>query len=317
MSALAELTDSLTRRAAIGAEDVLAMRRLIWNDAQVSSEEAEVIMALNSACQVRSPEWIDYFVEVMLDYIVHQQVPQDYVDQAKADRLMHWIDKDGRVDSLSELELLIRILERAESAPESLKNYALQQIETAVLTGSGPTRQTGEFGGGALDPGSINAVEVELLRRILYAQSGADAYIVSASEAEMLFRLKDATLRANNAPVWDDLFVKGVANHLMAHRNYQTLSHDDQVKVERYEVDTHVSLGRFFGRMFGQGGAELPAAAMGISTQMNDEAAAAVDHAVTPQETQWVIGQIRADGRYDTLEKKLIAFIRAEMTSNL
>ena len=312
-AAFAELANDIRQRSSIAAEDVLALRRLVWGDAAVSREEADALMALNTACRLQATEWVDYFVEVMVDYLVRQQAPTGYVDDAKAVWLMDWIDKDGRVDTLTELELLVKVLEVAESVPEGLRGYALKQVEAAVLTGQGATRNGFNDGDGRLDAACINATEVELLRRMIFAQSGDGAYIVSTAEADMLFRLKDATLGADNAPAWQDLFVKAVGNHLMAHRNYEALSRDDKLRMDRYEADTSVSIGRFFRRMVGMEGAALPQSALNIADRMNDDAAAAADHAITPEETQWTLDHIRADGHYDPIEKALVAFIRKEM----
>ena len=276
-AALTDLASSLTQARAIRAEDVLGLRRLVWADASVSPDEANALMALNAACPVQAPEWIDYFVEVMVDYIVHQQQPEGYVDAAKAQWLMDWIDKDGRLDSTGELELLVKVLETATAVPDSLRAYALKQIEAAVLTGEGPTRRERFDGNGRLDPHGINAVEVELLSRVIYAMGGEDATIVSTDEADMLFRIKDKTLGQENASTWPDLFVNAVANHLLAHRNYQTLSRDDQARLEAYTADTGVHVGRFFARMVGLQGAALPQAVMDIADEINDDAAAAED----------------------------------------
>jgi len=311
-TALADLTSTLTNRARIGAEDVLAMRRLVWADASVSREEADALMALNTACPVQAPEWIDYFVEVMTDYIVRQQQPEGYVDQAKAEWLMQWIDKDGRVDSRGELELLVKVLETAVETPQGLRSYVLKQIEAAVLTGAGPTRRERHDGDGALDARCINTTEVELLKRVIYAGAGTGGWIVSAEEANMLFRLKDATLGAPNAEGWADLFVHAVANHLMAHRNYDTLSREDQMRIEAYTADTQVDIGRFFRRMIGRDTAALPDTVLGIPDKIADEQAAAADHALTPAEIRWTVDHIREDGRYDPMEKALVAFLRNE-----
>jgi hypothetical protein len=309
-TALADLTSTLTQARRIGAEDVLRLRRVVWGDAAVSPEEANALMALNSACPVQAPEWIDYFVEVMVDYIVHQQQPQGYVDAAKAQWLMDWIDKDGRLDSTGELELLVKVMETATWTPDALRDYALKQVEAAVLTGEGPTRRERKGGNGTLDPHGINATEVELLSRILYAQGGDNSLIVSTAEADMLFRIKDATLGQQNAPQWADLFVRAVANHLMAHRNYQTLSREDQLRVEAYTADTQVKVGRFFRRMVGLEGAALPQSVLDIADEMNDDAAVAQDAKLTPDEIKWTIAHIREDGHTDPLEKALIAFLR-------
>ncbi len=311
-AALAELTASLTHRAEIRAEDVLALRRLVWSDGQVSREEADALMALNAACPLRAREWIDYFVEVMVDYLVRQQQPSGYVDGAKAGWLMQWIDADGRVDSLAELELLVKVVETAESVPEALRDYALRQIETAVLSGEGPTRRERTDGDGRLDATCINSTETDLLRRVIYAVGGSDGFVVSTAEADMLFRIKDATLGAGNAPEFADLFVKAVANHLMAHRNYDTLSRADQLRLDRYMADTQVSFGRFFRRAIGLEGPALSEAALAIPDQIADEAAAAADHALTPAEITWTVDRVRTDGHYDAMEKALIDFLRAE-----
>lgn len=333
-TALTDLTAALTSRSAITAEDVLALRRLVWGDEAVSRVEADAIMALNTACQVRASEWIDYFVEVMVDYVVHQQQPDGYIDEANAQWLTNWIDRDGRVDSLSELELLVKVLETAQSAPDSLRTYALKQVEAAVLTGEGPTRRTGlAVQNGGLDASGINATEVELLRRVVFAQGGDGNIIVSQAEADMLFRLKDATLGKNNAPQWADLFVKCVGNHLMAHSTYQPLTRDEQASLDAYVADTHINLWRFARRAFGApamvrqafGKGDLtkeevaqlvdnrvPDKVLGNALRAYDDAAEAIDLAITPGEKAWLVARINADGATDALETALLDFIRNE-----
>ena len=311
---LAEFAATLTHRAAIGAEDVLALRRLVWRDGAVSREEADALMGLNTACPLRATEWVDYFVEVMCDYLVHQQKPEGYVDAANAQWLMDWIDRDGRVDSLAELELLVKVLEVASVVPQSLKDYALRQVEVAVLSGEGPTRKTGlAVSGGMLDKGTINDTEVELLRRIIYAQAGDGTYVVSRAEAELLFRLKDATLNGGHAATWPDLFVKAVANHLMAHASYEPLTREEQAGVDAYVADTNVSLGRFFGRVFG-GRTDARLSQKVFDNGEDDSAAAKVDAQITPGEKTWLYTQIDADGARDALETALLNFIRRERT---
>jgi hypothetical protein len=313
MSQLAELTQCLTARSSVTAEDVLAMGRLVWGDGVVSAEETEAIMALNSGCHIRSREWVDYLVEVIVDYIVRQQHPAGYVDNAKADWLIRWVDRDGHVESLAELELLVKVSEVSESVPETLRSYALLQIELAVMSGSGPTRTQRHDGDGALDPRCINATEVYLLRRTVFAVSGDGNYVVSQAEAEMLFRLKGATLGADNAPGWADLFVKAVGDHLMGHVSYRPLTQQAQLDLDAYVADTTVSMVRFAGRAFGRRTTDPRA---GVSVE-NDRRATArpsavVDAQITPNEKGWLTSRIQADGTHDSLEIEPIYFIRRE-----
>ncbi len=304
-----DLDARLKSKAAITADDTLAMRRLVWPDGKIDPGEAEAIFDLNTAVQGSSREWVDFFVEAISVYIVHQQAPEGYVDDAKANWLMAKIDSDGRVDSLGELELLVKILEDATNVPEQLKSYALKQIETVVLTGTGPTRD-----GGSLDAGSINASEVKLLRRMLFAQASDGPGSISRAEAEMLFRIKDATLGANNAPEWKTLFVQAVGNHLMAHNDYHPITRERAAQLDAFMNDTHVSIGGFFKRMMTSGGpiegvrdirAELAAPA-------DHDAAVAADNAITPVENSWLNAEIDADNQHDPLEEALLAFIAEE-----
>lgn len=302
---ITDLTARLRDQQRISPEDALQMRRIVWHDGDIDPSEADAIFDLNGAVKSTSRDWIDFFVEAMTVYLVRQQTPQGYVDEAKAAWLMARIDRDGRVDTLAELELLAKVLEDATSVPDALKTYAIAQIEQVVVTGSGPTRD-----GGTIDPGCITEAEVSLLRRILFAQAGDDAAIINRAEAEMLFRVKDATLGAPNAPSWQKLFVQAVGNHLMAHQHYRPLSHDDATRLDRFMTEVTPSATGFLSRMasalVGKHDARAPTA------KVDRESAVAADHIVTPSEQTWLSGAIDRDGQRDPLETALLAFIAAE-----
>ncbi|TGV74241.1 hypothetical protein EN788_71090, partial [Mesorhizobium sp. M2D.F.Ca.ET.145.01.1.1] len=84
------------------------------------------------------------------DYIVHQEKPSGYISQENADWLVRTISRDGMVDSRTELELLVHVLEEAKSSPSRLCVYALEQVAHAVVDGKGPLMI-----GGVLVPGLI------------------------------------------------------------------------------------------------------------------------------------------------------------------
>jgi hypothetical protein len=70
--------------------------------------------------------------------------------------------------------------------------------------------------GASLQPGHVGKDEVDLLRRMLYAYGGSGNVAICRTEADVLFDINDATRTADNHPDWADLFVKAIANHLMA-----------------------------------------------------------------------------------------------------
>lgn len=306
-----DLTTQLKAKAAISADDTLALRRIVWRDGAIDPAEADAIFDLNTAIKATSREWVDFFVEAMKQYVVHQQAPVGFVDDAKAAWLMARIDSDGFVDSLGELELLVEVMEDATAVPASLQAYALRQIEAIVLTGSGPTRR-----GGSLQAGSIEAAEVVLLRRMLFAQASDGPAMISRTEADMLFRIKDATLGAANAPEWQTLFVQAVGNHLMAHSDYHPLARDEAARLDAFMDDTHVSIAGFFGKMAHAGlGGGFGAAFAAKPVAVDRDAAIAADRAVTSEERAWLQARIEADTKLDPLEKALLTFLSEESGS--
>jgi hypothetical protein len=300
-----DLAARLKGKGALDADDTLALRRAAWPDGKIDPAEADAIFDLNDAVRATSPEWVDFFVEAMTVYIVEQQNPRGYVDDAKADWLMARIDRDGRVESLGELELVVKLLETATNVPAALKTYALRQIEAVVMTGTGPTRD-----GGTLDAATITASEVKLLRRILFAQAGDGPATISRAEAELLFRIKDATLDADNAPEWKTLFVQAVGNHLMVASNYVPLERSRAAELETFMNDDSVNVGRFLDRMAkasffdGVDAIRNPGDAPDIDAFSDDD--------VDADETVWVDASLAADGKRDPLEEALVTFLKDE-----
>jgi hypothetical protein len=295
-------------RQPISDAEVLQLRRQMWADGNISPVEAARLFTLNDQVEP-SNEWTDFFVEAMCDYLIGRGEPRGYVTQADAVWLQQHISRDGRVESHAELELLVKLLERADSVPVMLKDFALAQIEQIVLTGSGPTRK-----GGAIEPGRIDDAEVALLRRMIFAPAGDGPAKVSRAEAEMLFRIKDATLGKANAADWPRLFVQGVANHLMAHQSFVPTAEIAARMETPYKPDP---LGFVFNKLGREraSDAEVRAALLGDDEKPRiavHRDAVAADARVTDDEAGWLHHLFEADGARDDLEQALLDFLAEE-----
>ena len=296
----------------ITADELLALRREGWGDGIITRAEAEALFALNHALAERTPEWCDFFVEAVGEHVLNGTPPRLQCSVDEAEWLIAQVEADGMIESMVELETLVRIIERAENVPEKLKNYVLAQIEREVLTGTGPTRC-----GGELAATRITAAECRIIRRVIFASGGCAPAAVSRFEAEMLFRLKDATLAEENAAEWDDLFVDGVANFLKGFtlRNAQ-LSHERRRELEAFVADNEANVGRFFGRMV----REAPQVANHFGQVFGRKKPAGTDYQaladagalVTEYESEWLNKMIAADGETDELESRLIARLAQE-----
>jgi hypothetical protein len=296
----------------ITAEGILALRREGWGDGIITRAEAEALFALNTSLKERSNEWCDFFVEAIGEFVLNAAPPRLQCSLEEAEWMIAQIDSDGVVESLVELETMVRIIERAENVPERLKNYVLDQIEREVLTGAGPTRH-----GGDLSATHITAAECRIIRRVIFASGGCAPAAVSRFEAEMLFRLKDATLAEENASEWDDLFVDGVANFMKGFvLPHAQLSHERKRELEAFVADNQANVGRFMGRVL----REAPKVANHFGKVFGKKKAEGTDfgalaakgEAIDDFEQEWLDRMVHADGEVDELESRLIARLSEE-----
>lgn len=296
----------------VSADEILALRQLGWGDGQIHREEAEAIFAINRVISNPDAQWVDFFVEALAEFVLNGTQPRGYVDDAEADWLIGALDHDGRLETMAELELLARVMERAGNVPDRLKHYALRQVEHAVQHGTGPTRC-----GGTLSDTHITSAECKLIRRFIFASGGHGPAAVSRHDAEMLFRLKDATLGHDNAPEWADLFVDGVANYLGGFTLAKAqLSHERRKELEEFIADDSVSVGRFFGRMTQSApkvrnhfGKVFGRKAAGAGYALREAEGALV----TENEQKWLDGMIDADGTVDALEEALLKRLESDL----
>lgn len=316
-----DILASVSATGKVTAANALAARRTIYgNDDTIDPYEIEGLFAIDEAAKAADaadPEWSALLVEAGTDFVVHQQDPTGYIDDDNAEWLIARIGKDGLVKTTSELELLVKVLEAAKSSPEKLVKYALQQVERAVLDGSGPIA-----GGGMLEPGRIGRSEVDLIRRILYAFGGDGGIAITRSEAEILFNINDRTVEANNDPAWTDLFAKALANCIMAASGYVVPSRAEALRRERWLDSPSGGVGDFLTRMVSGGFSgileayRLPTGkrATAIRNREKDQAIAAAE-IVNQEEAEWLARNIGRDGHLHENEKALFRFLKAESPS--
>lgn len=310
-----ELTELLTRLLQadeIAPGDVIELREHVWGDDEMIAQPvAEVLFKLNGRLKGHSRAWTEFFVETITHFMVGQSEPRGFVTEENANWLRGMIDKAGRIGSMPEMEALVGTLEKAENAPEWLKNYALDQIEQAVLTGEGATRTED-----TISPNQVNGKEVALLRRLIFAPCSLRGDAVSREEADRLFRIKDATLHSDNSPGWKLLFVQGVGNYLMAHSDYRPMTSDEALRRQQDIGTSSPNVLGFMKRM-------IPDAMWGTGTLVdamravfpgqadpeNHARALSASRAITVEEAAWLKANIAADSETDEYEQALLAFI--------
>jgi hypothetical protein len=309
-AAMPENLGQIRNSGRISADDTLVLRRVIYPDGHISANEAEWLFDLNAACPEQDPAWHQLFIEALTDYVVNQIDPAGYVTAENASWLITRIGHDGKVDSATELELLVNILDKAKSCPPSLSAYALEQVRQAVISGEGPLRH-----GRILGAGRVTAGDVDLLRRTLYAAGGQANVAITREEADILFAISDATANGDNDPSWSDLFAKAIANHVMFASGYAVPTREEALRREAWRDDTSVNVSGFFARMasglkdvislYGQ-----PDDSIGeVRARSMD---AAISERVTEDEATWLAARITRNGQIMPHEAAVLSFIKQE-----
>ena len=318
MSVLSAVSVSeIKARGSIKDADVLKLRRSYYDDGHITAEEAEAIIALNDACPVQDPAWADCFVETISDYIVDQAQPEGYLTAANATWLIERISKDGRVETKTELELLVHVLDKARWAPQSLVTFTLRQVKEAVIVGSGVLRNGKQLGAGVVTEG-----DVDMLRRILYAYGGDGSIGVTQPEAEVLFDINDATADADNHPSWRDLFVKAIANCVMSASGYAAPAREIALARDAWlDRRGDLALESIVSGM----GSGLKNFLTGYRKQTDEERAIArltqqkieivTNEGVSTAEATWLAQRIGRDGRLTPNEQALLMFLKADSGS--
>lgn len=308
--------DDIFARGTLTEVDVQKFRRIFYEDGIVSAEEAEILFKLNTKCPIAHASWSAFLVEAVTDYIVFQVQPQGYVTAENAHWLLDRISAAGVIRTRLELDVVVNVLEQARWAPVSLAKFALDQVKTAVITGKGPLRH-----GSGIPHGSIGEGEVDLLRRILYAFGGHGHVAITREEADVLFDIDEAVEDAAPNPAWTDLFVKAVANVMMATSGYAVPSREEALRQEA-SLDDPLQKTSVLAFLLSMVRANLASVQDAYHDQTAEERALArlehqrieiiTNEAITEVEASWLAGRLGRDGRLSPSESALVAYLKLE-----
>jgi hypothetical protein len=311
---LSSLVAELVQSGRITAEDVLRLRRNIYGVRLIIPAHIEALFELDRACSSKAPEWTDLFAETLATYLIDQQEPYGYIDEANADWLIGRMMRDGRIDAATELDALITLLEKSKKSPERLVRIALEAVRDTVLNGTGPARRGGDY-----TPGVVTEADVNLIRRVLFAFGGDQNIVVSRAEAEILFEIDEATAQTDNDPSWSDLFIKAVANCVLFYSGYTVPTRQEAMRREQW-LNEPASTGSFFSRMVGGlscafSGYGAPGSHTGDDHTNRRQAELAEARQVTEDEARWLAARIDRDHQVTDNEKALLAFLKEKSIS--
>ena len=220
----------LMNSGAMTSANVLELRRNVFADGVMTRGEAQMLLDLDRAAKDKCAEWAPFLYEAVSDYIVHQERPAGYISQDNATWLQNTLANDSAETTTG---LLVHVLEKARSAPESLSTTGLKAVARQVLANDAGTAK-------------ISQDDVKMLRRVLYAFGGQDNAALSRAEVEVLFDLNDQTAEALNDPAWNELFTKAIASFILCASGYRAPAREEALRQEKWVEDTSRQCRRVF-----------------------------------------------------------------------
>lgn len=321
MSEAVTIGTAILETGRMTADDVGRLRSALFDDGMVEAQEADVIFRLNDECRDRDESWNQLYVDALTDYFVWGSTPRGYVSDDQARELLHRIVRNNRIDGGTELELLANILHWADYVPAELAEFALSAVRESVLEPDAAAY------GRDRRPGIVDAVDVELIKRAIYAPSGLGSITVTRREADVIFDINDATAHEENHPSWNRLFVYAIANHLMFPRPAPVPEPPEEVLRRERWLKERDGVGGFLKKV-GQeavsvakgGGVEWDAAMKSLfggpvrerdPVEEGIAAGAAKEReAISEDEAHWLIQRIDRDGALHPNEVALLKFIK-------
>ena len=203
--------EDIRRRGSIRDSDVAALRAAYARLDEVSADEAAALFALHAATPIQDPSWAELFIDIISEYIVEQAEPSGYLVAENSRWLIEQTSTFGRIETSTELALLLRVLERARWSPPTLAAFALEQIRHAIETSSGPLRA-----GRAVPVGTIAASEVALVGRILCTFGSDTTVTITRAEADALLAINRAIAPDGASPAWSEMLVRTIGSGVLA-----------------------------------------------------------------------------------------------------
>src|SRR5271157_3831609 len=99
----------------VSGQDVAWLRREVFAGREVTQEAADELFAVARAGMDNAPEWKEFFVEMITEYVVPQLEPAGVVSEERAAWLLARVDECNSVEALA---ALINVVAEARKLPQ-------------------------------------------------------------------------------------------------------------------------------------------------------------------------------------------------------
>ena len=104
----------MERLRAINAETVRKLRYDLFRGDALTQDEAEALFDIERTARPDSEDWVEFFVDTIVDFLLWQQRPSGVLNEAQAEWLLAQVDG---ARSLTTFAILVAVLDEAHRTP--------------------------------------------------------------------------------------------------------------------------------------------------------------------------------------------------------
>ncbi|TWF54188.1 hypothetical protein [Neorhizobium alkalisoli] len=198
----------------IEAYDVLMLRTYAFPEGVRRVSDTQMMLELHDLCPTQCDEWANYFVESLSAYLVNGGGMPGVIDERKTSWLIRAIADNGAVRSWLEIELLLHVMEIADSTTETLSAFALDQVRIGLSTTA-----SGRLGGisnsayGKTRPAQngVTAFDLSYIWRVLRPAVDKGRLMLSMMELAILSEIDALAQRSDHHPGWNEIMLQFAA----------------------------------------------------------------------------------------------------------
>lgn len=118
-----DVVKSILEDGKIDDAEVVALRKRLYADAVIDSEEADALFEINDAVKGNdnSKNWATPFADAICDYLLKDEKSPGVIDDDEAAWLIEKLEGDGEIDA-NERFLLKSLKDKATSLPQTLRD---------------------------------------------------------------------------------------------------------------------------------------------------------------------------------------------------
>lgn len=210
------LLAEFTTRRAINDENVRRLREAAYRRGGVDRRFAAELFYANRQIDNSPHDWVELYLELLSRYFLDYGEGQYALSTEKEALLLSWLGDHGAIELVSERRLVLRVLLRAANAPERLEQRLLGNFSDMLLY-----RCERWSGGKERSPGRIDAMDIQLIRRLIDRHAGDGAGKLSSAMVAFLLDIDQKATSFADPGGWRRLLVETILKHLLSERPAQ------------------------------------------------------------------------------------------------